>query len=84
MLTENFNSKFLFKERIIAGEEDNTNDTKKSSGKKTINLGPQGLFGIVLIILLAITLLFYFSMIESTGDFNIKYVKEKMPLGKEY
>ena len=52
--------------------------------KNNINLYPNGLFGVTLIIVFLLVVSLTFVMILNTGDFNPKFVKERMPLGREY
>jgi hypothetical protein len=49
-----------------------------------INLGHTGFIGILFMIVFFLVLIIFFNLILQSGDFNYKFVKEKMPLGKEY
>ncbi len=57
--------------------------TKATTGTP-IYLGSNGLLGIGLIVAMALICFVYFGLILNVGDFNDKWSKEKMPLGKEY
>ena len=76
----------MFSERILPSETTKLGDetTTTDSTKNNINLYPNGLFGVVLIIVFLLIVSMTFVMILNTGDFNPKFVKERMPLGREY
>lgn len=82
---------------LKTAQEDNLNNVKDSNtafaektksnttkGAKQINLGYSGLVGVLFMIVFFLILIVFFNLILQTGDFNYKFVKEKMPLGKEY
>ena len=69
--------------------DDKTNLAQKTSkveggAVKILYLGPSGLLGVMIMVTLFLVCAVYFNMIVSIGEFNVKYVKERMPLGKEY
>lgn len=76
----------MFSERILPSENTNVGDETVTgdSKKNNINLYPNGLFGVGFIILFLLIVSMTFVMILNTGDFNPKFVKERMPLGREY
>ena len=75
----------LFAARILSTEDDvKDTPTKGTTEKNAINLRPSGLLGIGVIILFILVLLVFFNLLVNTADFNPRFVKEKMPLGKEY
>lgn len=77
---------FMFSERILPSETTKVGDENlgEDSKKNNINLYPNGLFGIVLIVVFLLIVSMTFVLILNTGDFNPKFVKERMPLGREY
>lgn len=76
----------MFSERILPSEKTKVGE-KLALGdatKNNINLYPNGLFGVVLIVVFLLIVGMTFVLILNTGDFNPKFVKERMPLGREY
>lgn len=74
----------------MKGKTDNGDEethTKSTDGKKKeINLSPNGLIGVLFIIVFFLVAFMYFGLIIQTGEFNPKIIAptDKMPLGKEY
>ena len=77
---------FMFSERILPAEKTTLGENLGlgDSTKNNINLYPNGLFGVALIITFLLIVSITFVLILNTGDFNPKFVKERMPLGREY
>lgn len=65
-------------------EDKNKKDKPVGAGKNKINIGPSGLLGVGVMVIFILVLFVFFNLLADTGDFNVKFVKEKMPLGKEY
>ena len=76
----------MFSERILPAEKTSLggNLGLGDSTKNNINLYPNGLFGVALIITFLLIVSITFVLILNTGNFNPKFVKERMPLGREY
>lgn len=67
-----------------AGTKTSFAETNAKAAGKTINLGYSGFVGVLFMIVFFLILIVFFNLILQTGDFNYKFIKEKMPLGKEY
>lgn len=68
-----------------AKDEDSHNVVQASAatvGK--ISIGPEGVMGIALALTFILVLIAYFSLMLQSADFNPKFIKEKLPQGKEY
>ncbi len=68
---------FQFSERQLAAKA-------PKAATKQINLGPNGFYGVIFLIIFVLIVYIYLMMLHQTGEFNVKFVKEKMPFGKEY
>lgn len=49
-----------------------------------INISPEGVMGIGLGVAFILILVVYFGLLMQSADFNPKFIKEKLPQGKEY
>lgn len=49
-----------------------------------INIRPEGVMGVGLAIAFILILIVYFGLMMNSADFNPKFIKEKLPQGKEY
>lgn len=66
-----------------AHPEDKPNISKENKQSK-INLGPSGLMGVALAVTFILVLIIYFNLMLSSANFNPKFIKEKLPQGREY
>ena len=74
--------------KAITNEEINkdTPNNNKTLGadENKINIHPQGLMGVSLSVVFILLLIVYYNLILQAGNFNDKFMKEKLPQGKEY
>lgn len=57
---------------------------KLGEGDVKINISPEGVMGVGLGLAFVLILIAYFGLMIQSADFNPKFVKEKLPQGKEY
>ena len=58
--------------------------TSNNAEQAKINLSPAGLMGVAIGFAFVLILVIYFNLLMQSGDFNPKFIKEKLPQGKEY
>ena len=75
----------LSDEEKTGAETSGTAKATNDNGEQVnINISPEGVMGVGLGVAFVLILVVYFGLMMNSADFNPKFIKEKLPQGKEY